>query len=313
MKLLIDGYNLLHLSAVSSPGHTGSGWAGWRNALINFLAEALSPSLLAQTTIVFDAADAPKHLPSRYDVNGMTVLFSKKYQTADEHIAVLIGKHTFPKKLTVVSSDHAVQRSARRRKAIAIDSEVWLANLARRRGNDSPQPSSHSPTTKPKAPLDEAEVDRWLSKFSVDEIDLESWKPKPKPKPENKKTRTTAKRSPSNSSDDSEKPLRNAKSSSDADEIQAFAEAAFLDLDIENLSPMDDEPAKPVSAKGGSKNRAKPPPTTSKIKAGKGRPKRNPKTSAPKYTKAELEDAAQPFSADVWEDLARIFEEEQGS
>jgi hypothetical protein len=53
MSLLIDGYNLLHVTGIV--GRAGSGLQGSRNALLRFLAAAIEPDDLAETTIVFDA------------------------------------------------------------------------------------------------------------------------------------------------------------------------------------------------------------------------------------------------------------------
>jgi len=44
----------------------------------------------------------------------------------------LIEAEADPRHLTVVSSDHRIQRAARRRKAIFVDSDAWLGELRRR-------------------------------------------------------------------------------------------------------------------------------------------------------------------------------------
>ena len=129
MALLIDGYNLLHVTAIVGHG----GLRGSREGLLRFLASAIEPGERPQTTIVFDAAEAPPNLPRMIVVDEMTIHFSSEYDNADELIEELIEAHSVPKSLLVVSSDHRIQRAARRRKAPFVDSDVWFADALRRR------------------------------------------------------------------------------------------------------------------------------------------------------------------------------------
>ncbi len=76
---------------------------------------------------MFDAADAPPGLPRTLEHRGLTVRFAAKSGSADELIEELIRADSAPRRLMVVSSDHRLQRAARRRKATAIDSDVWYA------------------------------------------------------------------------------------------------------------------------------------------------------------------------------------------
>jgi hypothetical protein len=66
--------------------------------------------------------------------------------------------------LTVVSSDHRVQRAARRRKARPVDSERWYADRLAERGQKHQRRSPAS--LRGEKPLDAAEVDYWLAEFS---------------------------------------------------------------------------------------------------------------------------------------------------
>jgi uncharacterized protein len=77
----------------------------------------------------------------------------------------LIAADSAPKQLTVVSGDHRLQRAAKRRKATAVASEVWLEELNRRRGST---PTARPPrTSKPTEPLTAEEVEAWLKEFGV--------------------------------------------------------------------------------------------------------------------------------------------------
>jgi hypothetical protein len=67
----------------------------------------------------------------------------------------------------VVSSDHRIQRAARRRKARAVDSEVWYAEVLRQRSERSHRPAA--PLGPPHPPV-AAEVARWLERFGGEAI-----------------------------------------------------------------------------------------------------------------------------------------------
>ena len=162
MSLLIDGYNLLHASGILPRGSGPSTLPRAREALLNYLVAVLPPEELTQTTIVFDAADAPPGLPDVYTQRGLTIRFAREHATADDLLEVLIRNDSAPRKLTVVSSDHQVQRAARRRRANTVDSDLWHADIRRRRRDEG---AASETEIKPIAPLNEAEVQHWLEEF----------------------------------------------------------------------------------------------------------------------------------------------------
>ena len=160
MALLIDGYNLLHVTGIV--GRRGSGLQGSREALLRFLATAIDAAERPRTTIVFDAAEAPPGLPRTVAYEGMTIRYASEYPDADALLEELIAADHVPKSLTVVSSDHRVQRAARRRRAAFVDSDVWFAEAVRRRARRAePAPAA----TRVVGPLSEAEVNYWLAEF----------------------------------------------------------------------------------------------------------------------------------------------------
>jgi len=163
MSLLIDGYNLLNAVGIVGRGVGRSSLEKSRRALLNFLAESLDAEEAARTTVVFDAADAPRGLPRVVEHRGLTVRFAAGYADADSLIEELIRADSAPRRLTVVSSDHRLQRAARRRRAKAVDSDVWFAEVARRRA-DRAQPLQTGPA-KPHVPLSEGEIAAWLERF----------------------------------------------------------------------------------------------------------------------------------------------------
>jgi predicted RNA-binding protein with PIN domain len=161
MSLLIDGYNFLAASGVFASGPPTL--ARTREALLDFLAGALTPEEAAKTVIVFDASQAPPGLPHSLTHRGLRVRFSPKGQVADDVIEELIRLDSAPKSLTVVSSDHRIQRAAKRRKARAIDSEVFRAELARRKGSQQSRgtDSGHGSLG------DANDTQAWLAEFGV--------------------------------------------------------------------------------------------------------------------------------------------------
>ncbi len=159
MPLIIDGYNLLHVTGVS--GKRGD-LQGSREALLRLLAATIEAKERPLTTIVFDAADAPPGLPRTVIHEDMTIHYASNYDNADELIEELIAANNVPRSLTVVSSDHRIQRAARRRKALFVDSDVWFADAMRRRARERRPPP---PAAKPQGAPSGDEVSYWLSEF----------------------------------------------------------------------------------------------------------------------------------------------------
>jgi uncharacterized protein len=166
MALVIDGYNLLHASGILGRGIGPGGLERSRNALLNFLAESLEERELAQTTVVFDAREAPPGLPRTVRHRGITVCFAEKGSDADEMIEGLIRADSSPRRLTIVSSDHRLHRAARRRGAKPIDSDRWYADTLRARIERSRRDQGG---TKPSGPATDGEVKFWLRQFGLDE------------------------------------------------------------------------------------------------------------------------------------------------
>lgn len=165
MALLIDGYNLLHVTGLSGRGEGPGSFQRSREALLRFLAAAIEPDERPQTTVVFDAAGAPPGLPATLVHEDMTVRYARGYPDADALIEELIQQENVPRKLLVVSSDHRIQRAAKRRRAHIIDSDVWYASLWQQR-NQSPHAAAQQVPEKPLGELSPAEVARWVNEFS---------------------------------------------------------------------------------------------------------------------------------------------------
>ncbi len=166
--IFIDGYNLLHVTGLSGPEisrrEIGRGsLERARNALLNFLAASLDDDERKLTTVAFDSSNARSGLPRELKHQGITVKYATGYESADELLEELIREASAPRRLTVVSSDHRVQRAAKRRRARAVDSDVWYAEI--RKSRDKPGQPVATPSPKPTGPLSDAEVAAWLDEF----------------------------------------------------------------------------------------------------------------------------------------------------
>ena len=128
MKILVDGYNLLHASGIFGGVRGARGFEASRRALLDEIARLLGGAA-AGVTVIFDAADAPPGLPERSAHEGIDVRFARRHESADALIEELIEDHDAPTALTVVSSDNRVMAAARRRRARPVASGEWLADL----------------------------------------------------------------------------------------------------------------------------------------------------------------------------------------
>jgi uncharacterized protein len=165
MAIVIDGYNLLHASGILPRGIGPGTLERARSALLNFLVESLEPEELAKTVVVFDARAAPAGRPRVVTHRGLRVHFAPNPGDADALIEELITRDHSPRKLVVVSSDHRLQRAAKRRRAQSIDSDRWYGEIIRRR-MEGGRATADEPA-KPAGPLSDHEVARWLSQFGM--------------------------------------------------------------------------------------------------------------------------------------------------
>jgi len=126
MHLIIDGYNLIRQSKVLSPLDRQDIARG-REALIGRLAayRRLKPHRI---TVVFDGIQAPDLSPTRDRVQGITIVFSRRGESADTVITRMARQEAG--QAMVVSSDLALARAAEACGAAAIDSPEFEARMA---------------------------------------------------------------------------------------------------------------------------------------------------------------------------------------
>ncbi|MBI1369919.1 MAG: hypothetical protein GC162_14850 [Planctomycetes bacterium] len=182
MSLILDAYNVLHCSHVLPE----------RYASINALqlAAMLDRSNFdpGRLIVVCDGNPKPDEDLALCDIGRAELLHSGKSEEADDVIERLIDADTSPRKLTVVSNDHRIQRAAKRRRARVLSCETFLNQLARafaryeHQQHAKPRPpmpndpdawmkkfglTGHEP---PPADLD-TETDRWLKEFGLEDDD----------------------------------------------------------------------------------------------------------------------------------------------
>jgi predicted RNA-binding protein with PIN domain len=139
MQTLIDGYNLMYELGLLEKRVGPVAFRKARNRFLNRLAEGLGTDASCQTTVVFDAREAPRHLPRESNHKGLTVVFADEDEGADARIERLIAAHSVPKSLTVVSTDRRIRQAAARRKARTLTADAFWQQI------ESPAPRSASP------------------------------------------------------------------------------------------------------------------------------------------------------------------------
>ena len=160
MRILIDGYNLLHAIGyhgdLSEPGVLESA----RVRMLEKLSQYLTEEERKNSLVIFDAGHRSKDLEQQYVRDLIRVEFAMDHLDADSKIQELIRDDNVPKQLLVVSSDHRIQRTARARHASFLDSDQWLVLLESRLQSVSAEADPDA-TLKP-----ETENDYWMELFS---------------------------------------------------------------------------------------------------------------------------------------------------
>lgn len=159
--LLIDGYNLLHAAGMGRAEYGPGDLQRARERLLRYLATKLTPAEIERTTVIFDARDPPADRPAKQVFRKLCVEFANPGGDADVVIQNWLDDHSAPKRVTLVSSDHVLQRAARRRRADFVDSEVFFDQLERRRTRRGEGDSD----AKPRDGLSASETAQWMQFF----------------------------------------------------------------------------------------------------------------------------------------------------
>jgi len=140
IHIIIDGYNLIRQSTELSRLDRQELQSG-REALIDLLA-SYKKIKAHKITVVFDGTGAPGFSRNRDRIKGITVIFSRRGETADSVIKKMAASEK--EGALVVSSDRAVTSFAQSRGSAIIDSIS--------KGLDEEPDSGWKPTTRKKGP-----------------------------------------------------------------------------------------------------------------------------------------------------------------
>ena len=155
MPYLIDGNNLFHAARACGPRS-----AVGRVELCRLLAN-WKHTRSDELTVVFDGPPPAGEVAKQMARSGICVRFSGS-RSADEVIEDELASASAPGRITVVTTDRAIQHAARYRRARCIDSEVFVLELYHR-----PKVSKDEKPPIPEKPveLSEAETQQWLEEF----------------------------------------------------------------------------------------------------------------------------------------------------
>lgn len=150
--LIIDGYNLMHAAGIARQQYAAGQMEKCRQQLQLKIASLLEADALARTTLVYDAFASISDDRRVFHKHGMKIVFAPMGHDADSVIERLLQKHSAPRQIIVVSSDHRLHKAARRRKARCVDSEVFMRQLE----TESPMPGRRRRPAKPTPQIDPA-------------------------------------------------------------------------------------------------------------------------------------------------------------
>ncbi|MEY3144128.1 MAG: hypothetical protein RLY21_2621 [Planctomycetota bacterium] len=172
VPIIIDTYNALHVTGVLPPELA----VGEPEALAQLIAASRFGS--EAVWLICDGVPRGASRVGRIVIEG-----AGPGKSADDHIAAFLDRSSAPRRLTVVTSDRAIQRRARSRGADWIKSEEFLAMLAedaRRARPSRGRPAPPSPRRS--VPLNDREVAGWMTLFEItaEQAAIEGATPLPK-------------------------------------------------------------------------------------------------------------------------------------
>lgn len=170
MPLLIDTYNVLHTVGVLPPDLAGIDVQGLIGLLQTSRYRHQRVILVCDGSPPADARTFPRP-------ESIAIRYSGSGRSADDLIGQLVSVSSAPRQLVVVSSDHAVQRSARRRRCTTLSAPEFLQHLADdARGGSAPKAPAAKP---PGSAMTDEQVQRWINVFSLDQetVRLQSQEP----------------------------------------------------------------------------------------------------------------------------------------
>lgn len=157
MPLIIDTYNVLHVTGVLPPEFaTGEP---------EELARLIAASRFGTEAVWLVCDGVPR---GAAQVGRILIEGAGPGRTADEHIMRFLERSSAPRRVTVVTSDREIVRHARARGAETIRSEEFLAQLAEDARRRRPwKPRASEPDPRRSVPLGDREVAGWMRLFGI--------------------------------------------------------------------------------------------------------------------------------------------------
>jgi hypothetical protein len=157
VPIIIDTYNALHVTGVLPPELA----VGEPEALARLIAASRFGS--EAVWLICDGVPRGASRVGRIVIEG-----AGPGKSADDHIAAFLDRSSAPRRMTVVTSDRAIQRKAKSRGAECVKSEDFLAMLADDARRMRPaKPSARKPDPRRSVPLNEREVAGWMTLFEI--------------------------------------------------------------------------------------------------------------------------------------------------
>jgi len=164
MALLVDTYNVLHMTGVLPPDLAGLGVLELRDLILTSRFRHMPVVLVCDGH--GPGVRGADEASTAVDL-GVAIHYTGSRRDADTHIERAIRACTDPHRLNVVSSDRRIARAARRRRCRVMGSDVFLETLEsdwrRCAGKRSAAPT-HAYTI----PLDQGSVEWWRAYFGFD-------------------------------------------------------------------------------------------------------------------------------------------------
>lgn len=161
LMLLIDTYNVLHVTGVLPPDLAGLDVPHLLDLLAN------SRYRNRRAVLVCDGEpkpDEPTDLRGRH-----TIRHSGAGRSADALIVDEVNRSSAPRRLVVVSSDGEIRRAARKRRCRTLSSDQFLRQL--RDDSQHEEARRSTPAPRPVA-ASRPQVRAWLERFGVSEDDI---------------------------------------------------------------------------------------------------------------------------------------------
>jgi predicted RNA-binding protein with PIN domain len=163
-KYIIDGYNLLKSSAFNVPLNLSL--EDQRNHLIRMI-KSFSQSEQSEVLIIFD--NSLSFSTNRNIGSGrIRIKFTKASMEADDLIKKIIRNEKNPKRLIIVSSDRAIQYTAKDHGAAILSSEDYYRIIEKRESSTGDTNKSDFNQEKYDPNLGKKEIQYWKELFKND-------------------------------------------------------------------------------------------------------------------------------------------------